>query len=44
MNVLTCTKCGARFSDTIFHVTTSTGHVYCEQCLLRQMAMKEGSE
>ena len=43
-DILTCTLCGSRFGYEIFHVTTSTGHVYCEQCLFKQMAKKRGGK
>lgn len=44
MNVIVCSRCGASFSDTMFHITTSTGHIYCEQCVFEAMAKRREQE
>lgn len=35
--IIRCSLCGCRFSDSLFHVTTAAGHIYCEHCIFTAM-------
>lgn len=40
MKMIVCTICKTKFPDSIFHVETQSGHVFCESCLFKAMAEK----